>query len=144
MLISFAICFFIAGHLLGHEGPGSLLSELKRRGWVNALVGGPREGAIGFAFFTVDVDLSEEGEEHVEDILELLFQYLSMIRAEGAKEWIHEECKNVNELKFRFKVSLSVCLSGSVGMHFSTGAVRGKWPDRYMCYNGHWWPQGVF
>jgi insulysin len=28
------------GHLIGHEGPGSLLSELKRRGWVNNLMGG--------------------------------------------------------------------------------------------------------
>lgn len=30
-------------------------------GWVNTLVGGQHHGAKGFAFFSVDVDLTEEG-----------------------------------------------------------------------------------
>ena len=30
-------------------------------GWVNTLVGGQKEGAKGFMFFIVNVDLSEEG-----------------------------------------------------------------------------------
>ena len=33
------------GHLIGHEGKGSLLSELKSRGWVNSLVGGQKSGS---------------------------------------------------------------------------------------------------
>lgn len=93
------------GHLIGHEGPGSLLSELKSKGeskppprgclvllldllgaswgvqdhprrrqwdhvvsltlcfqgWVNTLVGGQKEGARGFMFFIINVDLTEEG-----------------------------------------------------------------------------------
>uniref|UniRef100_A0A8B9HF54 Insulin-degrading enzyme n=1 Tax=Astyanax mexicanus TaxID=7994 RepID=A0A8B9HF54_ASTMX len=49
------------GHLIGHEGPGSLLSELKSKGWVNTLVGGQKEGAKGFMFFIINVDLTEEG-----------------------------------------------------------------------------------
>jgi insulysin len=31
-------------HLLGHEGPGSVLSLLKKKGWANALVAGPNDG----------------------------------------------------------------------------------------------------
>lgn len=46
-------------HLIGHEGPGSLLSELKRRGWCNGLSAGPQTSARGFGFFSIDVDLSE-------------------------------------------------------------------------------------
>uniref|UniRef100_A0A8B9HEJ4 Insulin-degrading enzyme n=1 Tax=Astyanax mexicanus TaxID=7994 RepID=A0A8B9HEJ4_ASTMX len=42
------------GHLIGHEGPGSLLSELKSKGWVNTLVGGQKEGAKGFMFFIIN------------------------------------------------------------------------------------------
>ncbi|UYV75847.1 hypothetical protein LAZ67_13001551 [Cordylochernes scorpioides] len=49
------------GHLIGHEGPGSLLTELKARGWVNQLVAGYREGATGFGFFDVSTDLTLEG-----------------------------------------------------------------------------------
>lgn len=46
-------------HLIGHEGPGSLLSELKRRGWVSNLSAGDRCLARGFGNFTISVDLSE-------------------------------------------------------------------------------------
>lgn len=48
-----------AAHLIGHEGPGSLLSELKRRGWVNSLSAGDRVMARGMSCFQVTVDLSE-------------------------------------------------------------------------------------
>lgn len=49
-------------HLIGHEGNGSLLSLLRTRGWCNELLAGPSEGANGFMFFIVNVDLTEDGE----------------------------------------------------------------------------------
>ncbi len=49
-------------HLIGHEGSGSLLSHLKARGWCNILEAGPASGAKGFMFFSVNVDMTEEGE----------------------------------------------------------------------------------
>ena len=61
-------------HLIGHEGPGSLLSELKHRGWVNSLMAGESSGAKGFAFFGINVDLTEDGIQHVDDIITLVFQ----------------------------------------------------------------------
>ncbi|XP_026685109.1 insulin-degrading enzyme, partial [Diaphorina citri] len=95
-------------HLIGHEGPGSLLSELRRRGWCNSLVGGPRSGAKGFAFFTVTVDLTLDGINHADDIVELLFQYIKLIHDQGPQEWIflelfvqiiHEPCFNILRTK---------------------------------------------
>ncbi|KTG48023.1 hypothetical protein cypCar_00004166 [Cyprinus carpio] len=74
------------GHLIGHEGPGSLLSELKAKGWVNTLVGGQKEGARGFMFFIINVDLTEEGLLHVEDIIFHMFQYIQKLRTEGPQE----------------------------------------------------------
>ncbi|XP_067129485.1 insulin-degrading enzyme [Centruroides vittatus] len=91
------------GHLIGHEGPGSLLSELKARGWVNTLVGGYKSGAKGFAFFIVNVDLTEDGIEHTDDIVTLLFQYLNMLKAEGPQEWVFKECQDLAAMTFRFK-----------------------------------------
>lgn len=42
-----------------------LLCDDKRvdslKGWVNTLVGGQKEGARGFMFFIINVDLTEEG-----------------------------------------------------------------------------------
>ncbi|XP_071494745.1 insulin-degrading enzyme-like [Diadema antillarum] len=91
------------GHLVGHEGPGSLLSELKARGWVNTLCGGEKDGAKGFAFFIINVDLSEEGLDHVDDIITHMFQYLNMLRKEGPQRWVHEECRDLDAMRFRFK-----------------------------------------
>ncbi|XP_078079642.1 insulin-degrading enzyme isoform X1 [Mustelus asterias] len=91
------------GHLIGHEGPGSLLSELKSKGWVNTLVGGQKEGAKGFMFFIINVDLTEEGLVHVDDIILHMFQYVNKLRTEGPQEWVFKECKDLNAMAFRFK-----------------------------------------
>ncbi|XP_067091869.1 insulin-degrading enzyme isoform X1 [Osmerus mordax] len=91
------------GHLIGHEGPGSLLSELKSKGWVNTLVGGQKEGARGFMFFIINVDLTEEGLLHVDDIIFHMFQYVQKLRTEGPQEWVFQECKDLNNVAFRFK-----------------------------------------
>ncbi|XP_033632870.1 insulin-degrading enzyme-like [Asterias rubens] len=91
------------GHLVGHEGEGSLLSELKSKGWVNTLCGGAKDGAKGFMFFIINVDLSEEGIDHVEEIVRHMFQYLNLLRKEGPQEWVHEECRDLDALKFLFK-----------------------------------------
>ena len=61
-------------------------------------------GSKGFAFFIVNVDLTVEGEEHVDDIITLVFQYLRMLREIGPLEWIFDECRNLNAMQFRFKV----------------------------------------
>ncbi|XP_032806215.1 insulin-degrading enzyme [Petromyzon marinus] len=91
------------GHLIGHEGPGSLLSFLKTKGWVNMLVGGQKGGARGFMFFIINVDLTEEGLEHVDEIVLHMFQYINMLRKEGPVQWIFEECKDLGTMAFRFK-----------------------------------------
>uniref|UniRef100_A0AAX7U6Y9 Insulin-degrading enzyme n=1 Tax=Astatotilapia calliptera TaxID=8154 RepID=A0AAX7U6Y9_ASTCA len=68
------------GHLIGHEGPGSLFSELKSKGWVDTILGGHKEGARGFMFFNIKMDLTEEGLLNIEDIIFHMFQYIQKLR----------------------------------------------------------------
>uniref|UniRef100_A0A0B7AYG5 Insulin-degrading enzyme n=2 Tax=Arion vulgaris TaxID=1028688 RepID=A0A0B7AYG5_9EUPU len=89
------------GHLLGHEGSGSLLSELKARGWANTLVGGQRSGAKGFSFFSVAVDLTDK--ENIDEIIVLIYQYINMLREKGPQEWIFKECQDLAAMSFNFK-----------------------------------------
>ncbi|RXG67447.1 Insulin-degrading enzyme [Armadillidium vulgare] len=91
------------GHLIGHEGPGSLLSFLKAQGWVNSIVAGQKSGGNGFAFFVVNVDLTEEGIKHVDDIVQSIFQYIEFLREKGPQKWVFEECRDINAMTFRFK-----------------------------------------
>ncbi|KHJ91514.1 hypothetical protein OESDEN_08624 [Oesophagostomum dentatum] len=90
-------------HLLGHEGKGSLLSELKRLGWVSSLSAGETTLAKGFGAFDIHVDLSVDGLSHTEDIVALVFSYIGLLRRTGAQDWVQEELKELGEIKFRFK-----------------------------------------
>ena len=93
----------LISHLLGHEGEGSLLSLLKQKGWADALMAGETHGASDFALFEVQMDLSEEGDEHVDEIVPLVFQYLSMLVATPPPRWVFDECAAIGEMSFRFQ-----------------------------------------
>ena len=48
-------------HFVGHEGPGSLHSYLKKKGWLTSLSSGPQNLARTFAMFKVTLHLTQEG-----------------------------------------------------------------------------------
>ena len=48
-------------HFAGHEGPGSLHSYLKNKGWITSLSSGPQNLARGFAMFKVTAHLTKAG-----------------------------------------------------------------------------------
>ena len=50
-----------ACHFLGHEGPGSIHSYLKNKGWATALSAGSQPLGRGFAMLRVTVHLTEAG-----------------------------------------------------------------------------------
>ncbi|KJH53656.1 peptidase, M16 family [Dictyocaulus viviparus] len=81
-------------HLLGHEGKGSLLSELKRLGWVSSLTAGETNLARGISAFDIHVDLS---------IGAFMSSYIGLLKRTGAIAWVQEELRELRELKFRFK-----------------------------------------
>lgn len=89
--------------MVAHEGPGSILAELKRRGWSNSLNCDHIKYANGFGFFEIKVDLTDDGYEFADGIVKIIFQYLSMIRGVGIKEWIFDEYRNLREIEFRFE-----------------------------------------
>ncbi|KAL5471496.1 hypothetical protein EMCRGX_G029619 [Ephydatia muelleri] len=94
---------FYVAHLLGHEGQGSILSYLKMKGWCNSLVAGPSDGAKGFAFFIVNMELTEEGEDHLNEIVMAVFQFINMLQREGPKQWIYQECSDLLAMEYQFK-----------------------------------------
>mmetsp|Transcript_6485 Transcript_6485/g.11584 ORF Transcript_6485/g.11584 Transcript_6485/m.11584 type:complete len:998 (-) Transcript_6485:512-3505(-) len=90
-------------HLLGHEGKGSLLSLLKARGWADGLSAGPGRSTETFGTFDVSVELTNDGENYVGQVAELVFGYLRMIRERGVVEWAYEECRDTAGMAFRFQ-----------------------------------------
>ena len=90
-------------HLMGHEGKGSLLSVLKERNWANALQAGPLGSVSRFAFFAVSIELTEEGINHVDSIVELMFGYIRLIKDEGVQKWIFDEIRSLSKMSFHFR-----------------------------------------
>eukprot|EP00051_Salpingoeca_urceolata_P018944 m.270331 g.270331 ORF g.270331 m.270331 type:complete len:940 (-) comp19313_c0_seq1:120-2939(-) len=92
---------------LGHEGPGSVLSLLKARGWATALGAGNSgsgyESCSNYSFFQVEVTLTEAGVGHVDEIIEAVLSYLGMLRRLGPQDWFFKECQTIAENNFRFQ-----------------------------------------
>lgn len=94
--------FGYIAHLLGHEGPGSLHHVLKEEGWAESLSAG-----IGYmdrvqGMFSIQIGLTDEGVEHVEEIGSLLFRMIDLVRNEGIDLWRFQEQSKLGEIAFRF------------------------------------------
>lgn len=89
-------------HFLGHEGPGSILSYLKRHGWVNSLRAGFQSGSVGFDFFKVTVDLTAEGLVHYKDVAMTIYKYIHLLRGVPPQEHVFQEIKALSDIGFRF------------------------------------------
>ncbi|GMS80835.1 hypothetical protein PENTCL1PPCAC_3010, partial [Pristionchus entomophagus] len=90
-------------HLLGHEGEGSVMSYLKKRGWISSFSAGHRTIAAGFGEFKISIDLTIDGLEHTDDIVTEVFHAIAMIRAAGPQQWIHDEVRKLRAVDFEFK-----------------------------------------
>ncbi|CAH9059557.1 Protease 3 [Pseudoalteromonas holothuriae] len=67
-------------HLLGYEGEGSLYSILKQQGWINALSAGGGVSGSNFKDFNISFALTDEGIDYYEDIIEMVFEYIALIK----------------------------------------------------------------
>ncbi|ORY56460.1 Metalloenzyme, LuxS/M16 peptidase-like protein [Leucosporidium creatinivorum] len=90
-------------HLIGHEGEGSILSYLKKKGWANGMSAGAGNGASGFEFFKISVDLTKEGLDNHEDVCSVLFAYIDLLRTTPPSEWAFKEVAALSSLAFRYK-----------------------------------------
>ncbi|CAG8435673.1 5819_t:CDS:10 [Scutellospora calospora] len=94
-------------HLIGHEGVGSILSLLKKKGWANRLNAFSSHQYVGFEVFKISIDLTEEGLAHYEEIVIICFQYIEMLKQGGVKEWIFREVQSIASIDFKFQEKYS-------------------------------------
>lgn len=90
-------------HLIGHEGPGSILAHIKAKGWANGLGAGGSTLCPGSGLFSINVKLTEEGLKNYKEVAKLIFQYIGMVRDHPPQEWIVDEQMKISEVEFRFK-----------------------------------------
>ncbi len=91
------------GNLVGHEGKGSFLSQLKAEGLAQGLSAGEGLAWHGGALFSVVITLTEKGAANPDRVLQLFFDYMEMLRKEGPQDWLYAEQSRLADLSFRFR-----------------------------------------
>ncbi len=90
-------------HLLGYEGPGSLMIALKQKGWINSLSAGGGTSGSNYREFSISCALTLEGIEHIDEITQAVFHYIHLISSNDYDEWRYKEKQAVLESAFRFQ-----------------------------------------
>ena len=90
-------------HLIGHEGPGSILAYVKAKGWANRLHAGPMTVCPGSGLFNISIGLTTDGLAQYQEVVKAVFQYIALMKEAGPQEWIVDEVKKMTEVDFRFK-----------------------------------------
>jgi insulysin len=91
-----------ASHLIGHEGPGSILAYIKEKGLANGLSAGASSLCPGSGLFNISVSLTEEGLKRYREVVKIIFQYIAMMREQPPQEWVVEEMIRMSKVNFRF------------------------------------------
>jgi len=89
-------------HLIGHEGEGSVLSLLKKKGWANELVSGVSVNEDCFSTYDITVEMTKSGLSHVNDIALVIFQYIAMLKTDGIQKWIQDESDKISAMNVKF------------------------------------------
>ncbi|KAF7295456.1 Insulin-degrading enzyme [Mycena indigotica] len=90
-------------HFVGHEGPGSIHSYLKNKGYITALGCSPQNLARGLAAFKITLTLTVDGLQNHREVALAVFKYLSLLRNSTLEPFHQKEQVQLSEIKFRFK-----------------------------------------
>jgi len=81
----------IISQFIGDEGHGSILDYLKKKLWASSLsaYAGGETNTDTYTLYTVDIELTEEGLEHVKDVVAAVFQYIRILNNVTDDQWCH-------------------------------------------------------
>jgi insulysin len=89
--------------LLGYEGKGSLLSQLKAEGLALGLSAGGGFVHPNVNSLNVSVSLTQVGVERYERVLELIFSYVDLLKKRGIDEATFKERQTMAQIDFDWK-----------------------------------------
>ena len=93
---------YILASILGYEGKGSLLSELKKKNLVTGLHTGLGSYSF-FGKFQISFDLTDYGKENIDEIMTHFFSYVKLLKQEGLKQYYYDENKKMGEINYVYR-----------------------------------------
>jgi insulysin len=92
----------LISYLIGHEGPNSLLSLLKKNQWALGLTAGSGVNGYNFKDFNISIRLTKYGAEHVDEIISIVFSYIYLLKQAPLAEYYYQEKKSIAALSFHY------------------------------------------
>ncbi len=90
------------GHLLGQQGPSSLLSYLIDEGLALELEATFDSKEANAVFITADIELTDKGLSQYERVIEIVCAYAKMLRDKCPQKYIADELIQTSKLKFDY------------------------------------------
>ncbi len=92
----------LIGSMLGHEGEHSLLSLLKRENLATGLSAGGGGSNPSYSSFTLNIQLTERGQQNYRQVITYVFQAIELLRRKGLPRHIFEENRRMAEIELAF------------------------------------------
>ena len=89
-------------HVLGHEAEGTILNFLIEEGLATDLSAGASHTEDLMSEVELNITLTKEGLKNWENVVSVVGEYISILKKEGAQEWVYQEIKEIGEMQFRF------------------------------------------
>lgn len=93
----------LIGHVLGHEGPESLLAQLKREKLAEKIKTGVDKLSVSKWVFQMEIELTEEGVRHVNDVIERSFQAIARLKEIPLPRYIFDEMQKMAQLNYQYQ-----------------------------------------
>ncbi len=103
----------ILAYLIGHEGPGSILSLLKSKQWALGLTAGSGINGSNFKDFNISISLTDLGATNINAIISIVFSYINLLKNAPLNEQYYQEKQALAELSFAYQEKLSPLDSAS-------------------------------
>lgn len=93
----------LLSNLIGHEGEGSILALLKKKGWAESLSAGRSLSTEHASLLSVTIGLTRDGLLHTDEITRILMHYIELMQKAPLPEYLKEEQQLLNDMMFRFQ-----------------------------------------
>ena len=89
-------------NILGDENTGSIFRHLSNKGWASALTAGTSDESFNYNIFEINIDLTLEGLENINQIISIVYHYIKMVRDHGKWSEYFKEHKQINKIRFDY------------------------------------------
>lgn len=90
-------------YLLNYSGEKSLIKLLKNSNLINMFSAGILDSYRTFALYCISVELTDQGFEEIQIVINLIFNFLNQIKLHSSEKKIYDEVKKIADVKFKFQ-----------------------------------------